>query len=357
MPLEITTRTIAMSETKSNTSKNIPGLSVKLPYVPIYQGGYGRMDRSTPAQGLATSRVASCIAVVLHSPTTGRTVLTHSPNFMRIAVSFTPIVDWVIGGDGKTDWSDFEAMAWLSGTGAKTTGVSMEVVILRGSDYASKRAAAYHHDGWVADFRQFLSTAAASRSFRVASCLDAEKFLKCGAVLVDKVTARITYLALERGREHLLDVKNPELTNQYTMAQQQQDLFVAHVLQERQPIDASADLHLQYDVSLYGRAMPLPDEARLLLRLKPATAANQSLLLRTLGVSSDWISGPGLSMGLTKSMLNGTMQQGRSCELCGDTGDSVCSLCKGAWYCGKQHQTDDWKAHKTWCKAHRVTTK
>ncbi|KAJ7033413.1 hypothetical protein C8F04DRAFT_1260933 [Mycena alexandri] len=255
MPLEITTRTIAMSETKPDTGRrSVPGLSVKLPYVPIYQGGYGRMDRSTPAQGLATSRVAS----------------------------FTPIVDWVIGGDGKTDWSHLEGVAWLSGAGAKTAGVSVEA---------------------VADFRRFLDSAAASRSFRVASCLDAPELLKCGAVLVDKVTARITYLALKGGRESWIDVENLGLANQYTMAQQQQDLFVAHVMQERQLADA-AQLHLQYDVSLYGRAMPLPDEARLLLRLKPATAAAQSLLLRTLKVSNDWISGPGLQMGSTKRMLN-----------------------------------------------------
>ncbi|KAJ7188953.1 hypothetical protein C8R46DRAFT_32802 [Mycena filopes] len=352
MPLEITTRTIAKNEMKPTTDREVPGLSVNLPYVPIYQSGYGRMDASTPAEGLATSRVASCIAVVLHSPTTGRTVLTHSPNFMIISASFTPIVDWVTGGDGKTDWSELERQAWLRGVGVKARGIKLEAVVLRGNDYASARAATYGHEEWMLDFRLFLSSAAASRSLVVAGCVDAGEFLRCGAVLVDKVTARITYLTLEGGREGWIDVQNTGLANQYTLAQQLQDIFVANVLNERQPME-SPELHLQYDRSSYnGRTIPLPDEARLLLRLKPATADAQSRLLRRLKVSNDWIQGRGIH-GATKGIFISTLGCGRPCELCGDIGHSTCSLCKGAWYCGKQHQTDDWKAHKVWCKAHR----
>ncbi|KAJ7750085.1 hypothetical protein DFH07DRAFT_828162 [Mycena maculata] len=37
--------------------------------------------------------------VVLHC-STGRTVLTHSPNFLRMN-TFILIVDWIVGGDGK----------------------------------------------------------------------------------------------------------------------------------------------------------------------------------------------------------------------------------------------------------------
>ncbi|KAJ7188937.1 hypothetical protein C8R46DRAFT_1341569 [Mycena filopes] len=351
MPLEITTRTIAKNEMKPTTDREVPGLSVDLPYVPIYQGGYGRMDSSTPAEGLATSRVHSCIAVALHSPTTGRTVLTHSFNFLTIPVSFTPIVDWVTGGDGKTDWSELERQAWLRGAGVKTRGIKLEAIVLRGRDHAS--GTYFGHDGWMKDFRLFLSSAAAFRSLVVAGCVDAGEFLKCGAVLVDKVTARITYLALEGGREGWIDVQNTRLSNQYTPAQQAQDSFVANILPERQPID-SAELHLQYDRSLYGRAMSLPDEARQLLRLKPATAEAQSRLLSRLNVSRDWIQGHGANEeGSAKKAFGSTLRCGRPCELCGDIGRSICSFCKGAWYCGQQHQTDDWKAHKVWCKAHR----
>ncbi|KAJ6590183.1 hypothetical protein DFH09DRAFT_909004 [Mycena vulgaris] len=349
-----------MSDIQSSTILKHRG-SVDLPYAPIYQWGYGRMDASTPAQGLATSGVVSCIVVVLHSPTTGRTAVTHSPNFMFMT-TFLPIVDWIIGGDGKTDWSKFDRMAWSSGAGTKTPGVVVDAVVLRGYDYESERAAKYGHDGWMSDFRQFLASASAARSFRVASCLDAPEVLKFGAVLVDKITARISYLTVEGPNSssmmEIVDIENRRLVGQYTSAQKMQDLFIGNVLNERIPSDPT-ELHLQYAVSSYGRAMPLPDEVRQLLRIVPPNAAAQSLLLRTLKVSNDWIASPsgGPGQGMTRTLLETTLAAGRPCELCGDEGHLKCTACKGAWYCGKKHQHDDWKAHKAWCKLHPVPAK
>ncbi|KAJ7672078.1 hypothetical protein B0H17DRAFT_1017439 [Mycena rosella] len=363
MPIEIGTRLLKTTEISSTPRANvIDGFErrllrscVDLPYAPIYQGGYGRMDASTPTQGLATSSVASCTAVVLHCSTTGRTILTHSPNFMVIGTVFVPIVDWIIGGDGKTDWSPSDRMAWYNGAGNKTPGVSVNVVVLRGFDYASERAAAYGHDGWMSDFRRFLSTAATARDFKVESCLDAPDVLKSGAVLVDKATARITYLASEKNRTSLMiDIENQRLVGQYTMSQQMQDLLVGNAINEHQPVD-SPNLHLQYDVSSYGRAMPLPDEVRQLLRLMPATPTAQSLLLRTLKVSVDWIAGPG-NASRTRDVFETSVKIGRPCELCGEIGHLKCTACRGAWYCGEMHQREDWKAHKAWCRSHPAPT-
>ncbi|KAJ6631400.1 hypothetical protein B0H10DRAFT_492588 [Mycena sp. CBHHK59/15] len=361
MPLEITTRIIKTnqlmalalrSDMPSGYSADFgrPQYQIELPYAPIYQWGYGRMDASTPTQGLSTSRVASCISVVLHCPTTGRTVLTHSPNYMMMN-TFMPIVDWIIGGDGKTEWSETEQNAWYSGVGTRGPAV-VEAVVLRGFDYESERAARYGRDGWMADFRRFLRTVSACR--RVATnCVDAPKVLASGAVLVDKTTARITYLTSLK-RNTFLIVVNPRLANQYTELQQKQDLFAGGLLNERIP-SATVDLHLQYDVSVYGRAMPLPDEGRQLLRLMPTTETEQSRLLRTLRVSTDWVTNPSATGGLVRDLLNLTVSLGRPCELCGDAGHKKCAACKGAWYCGKVHQREDWKAHKAWCKSHPPT--
>ena len=37
------------------------------------------------------------------------------------------------------------------------------------------------------------------------------------------------------------------------------------------------------------------------------------------------------------------------CEKCHRRADNTCSLCKGAWYCGVEHQNADWKTHKDIC--------
>jgi hypothetical protein len=261
--------------------------------------------------------------------------------------SFLPIVDWITGGDGKTQWSAAERAAWFSGAGAGKPSI-IQAVVLRGYDYASARAAKYGHDGWMRDFRDFLAQASARRPITVESCVDAPKLLTSGAVLVDKVSARITYLAPQRGN-FLIAVQNPDLDKQYTVCQQKQDLFVGNALNERIPVDM-VDLHLQYAVSTYGPAIPLPDEVRQLLRRMPATPPEQSLLLRTLKVSKDWVTDPDSQM--VRDIFKSSLEAGHPCELCGEIGSSRCAAREGAWYCGRAHQKEDWKNHKTWCRLH-----
>jgi len=43
----------------------------------------------------------------------------------------------------------------------------------------------------------------------------------------------------------------------------------------------------------------------------------------------------------------------KKCVVCGKGGPEVkaCSQCKKVYYCGKDHQRDDWKSHKKNCKA------
>ncbi|KAJ7464307.1 hypothetical protein B0H11DRAFT_79826 [Mycena galericulata] len=191
----------------------------------------------------------------------------------------------------------------------------------------------------MSDFRQFLSSAASSRAFIVASCLDAPEVLKCASVLADKTTARITYLTLESSAPFsLITVENPHLVKQYSEAQQTQDCLVGVALLLRIPPE-QVNLHLQYDVVSHGSAIPLPDEIRQLLRFMPAPAAGQSLLAQQ-----------------TRHFLERSIKTGRPCELCGDVGHLKCSSCTGAWYCGKEHQLQDWTLHRVWCKSHKLLT-
>ena len=65
-------------------------------YVPISQHGYGRMDESFSAPGFCTATLASCLGIVLHCPKTGRTTLSHSPNWLYLQLEFTPIFSYLL---------------------------------------------------------------------------------------------------------------------------------------------------------------------------------------------------------------------------------------------------------------------
>ena len=349
MPIEVSTRKLKKRDLTS------AGSSYHAPYVPVYQYGYGRMDSSTPGEGLMTCKVASCLAVVLHCPTTGRTILTHSPNYLYMN-TFVPIVDWITGGTGQ----DLYLPAWYEGVGARHCEV--DVVVLRGFLYATAEAMHYGHDEWMQDFRGLFSLLAPPRHIRV-NILDAPRVLTHGAVLVDKDTARITYLEVEaRARprsadpivDSFLDVQNPLLPHVYSQAQRSQDLFVGMLLGSQR---VCPPIILQYDVSRYCLPMPLLDYARQLIRSKKLgePLASQREIIRNLGQSVDWLDPHNpQEEALLRRLFYKIVTIGPPCERCGDSGSKRCTACMGAWYCGEKHQKEDWKAHKDWCKAHRV---
>lgn len=44
-----------------------------------------------------------------------------------------------------------------------------------------------------------------------------------------------------------------------------------------------------------------------------------------------------------------------TCGVCGEPADLKCSACKLVSYCGKEHQKNDWKNHKTLCRPVEVS--
>jgi hypothetical protein len=38
------------------------------------------------------------------------------------------------------------------------------------------------------------------------------------------------------------------------------------------------------------------------------------------------------------------------CAVCQGLAKLRCSACKNVWYCGKEHQKEDWKIHKAKCE-------
>lgn len=340
-------------------------------YVRVTQYNYARITPDSPGRGACTDHVASCTVVVLHCPTTGRTTLSHSPNFMYMT-TFIPLIDWVTGGEGSPDPTMDEQFAFCEGAGARAC--TLEAHILRGFAYDSPGAAKFNHAGWIRDFRQFFGMVAQARRITL-HIEDSPRLLAAGAVLVDKGSpARITHvelnpsaLAVVPSLRMAVTLEFPALAGQHSPAQEQQDLFVGALLNARRTPEPTP-LRLQFDGRMYGLPHPLSDEARLLLRSKRNNEppAEQSAIVQAFGQSDDWARAADTVGGgkfvdsaaaavpefrLLRALM-ATAAVDRPCELCPREGAKTCSACMGAWYCGDAHQRQDWKAHKTWCRQH-----
>lgn len=302
-----------------------PGVGlIRVPYIPIYQGGYGRMTKDTPGDGLCTSPVASCTSVVFHCSANGRTVLTHSPNYMYMDTSMGPIIRWIIGD---------EVMPRI------------EAVVLRGFMYASpQQAANFNHAGWMNDFRQFLGFCPCRPEI-----VDSSQMLMSGSVLVDKLTARITIVS-NPGQTCIQN--SSDVGQDYMLYSSSIDVFIGNFqIVKRMP----PDLYLQYDVSKYNPHMPIPNEVRLLLRSKYRgdSKSAQGAVLRSVGMG-DWINSPAPQYLSVQTGYSAFDRKPMPCERCNSKGSKRCSSCLGAWYCSSEHQKEDWKVHKVWCKANAL---
>ncbi|KAI5123161.1 hypothetical protein M0805_000864 [Coniferiporia weirii] len=330
-------------------------------YVRVTQYNYARITPESPGKGACTDHVASCTVVVLHCPTTGRTTLSHSPNFMYMT-TFIPLIDWATGGSGREELTMDEQVAFCDGKDARPC--VLEAHILRGFAYANPGAGKFNHAGWIKDFREFFGMVAQARRISL-HIEDSERLLVSGAVLVDKNTAKITHidlasdaLSLTQSLRTAVTLEFPALVGQYTTAQEQQDLFIGALLNARRTPEPTP-LCLQFDVREYCLPHALSDEARQLLRSKRLgeSSAEQSAIIRRFEKSDDWVNKAAGSYGaspefrLLRSLLASAAVD-RPCELCASEGAKTCSACMGAWYCGDAHQRRDWREHKSWCRQH-----
>jgi len=110
--------------------------------------------------------------------------------------------------------------------------------------------------------------------------------------------------------------------------------------------------YLQYDGTSPMPLAPMPDFARTLLQqyvlngqLPPdlAVPVNDKL---NVNISEE------LRGYINQYPLR---EQGMFCEVCRKPAKRTCNNCRTAWYCCREHQSSNWKDHRTWCRTHRVT--
>lgn len=352
MPLEIIHRTLTPED--KVLIKDTGGFAkITIPYVKIHEWGYGRMDASSRGLGLATDCMASCIAVVIHCPTTGRTTLSHSGQFMNLRTTFVPMIDWVTGGSGAKV-STSEAATWMTGLGAPGPQ-ELQVVVLKGLEH-SEDGTNHGHKYWMEGFRQFFTYFTGPRQIKAE--IASGPVVSSSAIAVDKTTARITCFVLppilkEAGLD-VIGLDHPFSDILYSHSQRSQDQFIGNMSYgAHNPVD----INVQFDGKRYIQAQAMTDKARYLIRSKamgePREA--QSAILKRFGPKeNDWIKRQGDKVEVINMAFEDLMEEGPPCEKCGEKGEKKCGSCKGAWYCSAAHQKEDWASHKTWCKTHRL---
>ncbi|KAJ8078565.1 hypothetical protein PM082_012848 [Marasmius tenuissimus] len=355
--LESTSHTI----TKKDVLGRLPSrmLNIKWPqHMSVEQWCYARMDPSSPLRGLATAGVSSCTVVILHCPKTQRTILSHSPNFLQMN-TFVPMIKWAVGGDGQNDIPT-ERLGWRYGFATPSTrhsGVVLEAVVFRGKMYGTPAAKDYGHDGWISDFRELCSDIEKSQSLKI-NVVDDPRILHTSAIAVEKGSGRLTLFDMGNSfGGHTIGAISESATSFRDTSPQvlTRNLFVGNFWYVQQQ---TFDIHLQYDVDRTLPGIPLPDQAREIIRSVQLGEPESFRvdMLRKFG-HPDWISGAGggtTIAALSRKLLDDLGRFGMPCETCLKPGTSKCSRCRGAWYCGAAHQGEDWKAHKSWCKGHTL---
>lgn len=241
------------------------------------------------------------------------------------------MIEWVTGGSrNRTEELTPEERKIFYRGGGNIKPCTLQVVILRGFSYEGSEAATYGHEGWMSDFRELLEGLAPARQITL-DIFDSPKLLNSGVVLMDKITGEIIHVELPstvRQPSAGLRFAGPgSPTDIYTEAQSYQDLFISNLRMSRQNSEC-CPIRLQYDVDHFCLPAPYDNESRQLVRSvrlkEPASA--QSAILRKIGLSNDWISGPvnGSDVGQTRAeLLRVTLQHAAdnsTCQRCAQRG-------------------------------------
>lgn len=221
----------------------------------------------------------------------------------------------------------------------------VDLVVLRGFGHDNPQNH-FGHLCWINQIRSFMATL----PYKV-NIVDDKRLLMAGSVLVDKVTGKITILPGDANVQVL------NCLTQYNFRQAALDLLVTAFNVLKPPREV-IDLHLQYDVAKYQLPRPLPLFARQMLRsrLMGEDGRKQLDMLESAGLDD----GSGAGDEEFLKVFRRVLSYGMPCELCHEKGVKRCSKCKGAWYCSKEHQIQDWKSksgHKQLCKELQLCSK
>lgn len=337
--MPITQKFLALPRSAFKTLNSAQGI-LDWPYTPIYQWGCGKMDESTPSEGLCAWGIYQEVAIVMHCQASGRTVLARSSLYMD--------------GPGK---SLLPPLQWLFHGVVGESRRHVDLVVLKGHCYAYPDEESKSH---IERFMEQLKTLVDlfCEKLNVSADIDVGKeCLMFGSLLVDKGSGHISIVWTDRDPEWsgnfptMMSIENSELTNRYRKRQRTQDILVGMCLNAHDVLR----YHVVYDVDRYTEHRPLLEPLRRLIRCKtrgePISA--QLAHVRVAKYKEEEWSEPGA---VGQLLLKQLVEQGPCCEQCPKRGALACADCGLAWYCGQPHQKADWKVHRNLCRENRTVS-
>ncbi|KAL8284173.1 hypothetical protein RQP46_004922 [Phenoliferia psychrophenolica] len=298
-------------------------------YFPISQHTFGLLEPNSPVDGLCTCSLASCLAFVVHCPETRKSTLTHTPTNVESWRAFEEQIKYVVDG----------------GTGREVT-----VHIIKGAHYTPENIIKFEHADVVSEFKEALEEISRSTSTSL-TFIEVKKKVPHGALLLEKATGTINILVLPGTLTKSTDTFL-NLPTQYenvnlptSLYQRQANLAKLESSWTQDIIGGAYQIYCQYDGTLERFSVRLSDGPREILAAKRRGATPHAVLQLTKSLSGQFRGFPNYS--LFTMNLDGAVSAGTWCEVCGTDGNA-CSRCGAVYYCGKEHQKEDWGAHKGW---------
>ncbi|KAK2463194.1 hypothetical protein APHAL10511_004849 [Amanita phalloides] len=307
---------------------------------------WAKLDKNSPVSGLCTDMADTSLVLVCHCNSTGRTTMMHTPT----VVDMQAIVDQL---DYVTD----------------NSSVPVEMVVLRGGIYSDRRkhelvgdAQRYIEEDmlWVDQFLHDMRVHAKKMSLPL-TITRPDRCLEQGCMSVDKKTGRIT---IPVPTDDFAPYKYPYIglpdsTSEFQFLQvRTRDKFysiiaTAHAISMQQfGLRFAYPSFLQYDGNSSTPLPRMPDFARTVLQQYALYGPLPPDLVIPISDKLNATVSEELRGYVNQYPLR---EQGMFCEVCRKQTKSTCNSCRTAWYCSRSHQTLDWKDHRVWCKAHRVS--
>lgn len=210
-------------------------------------------------------------------------------------------------------------------------------------------SAGFNHIGFMKELRDFIRVTYATHSVNID---DTDPLLGSsnGSLLLDKGTAKITVLQLP-----LIEDSHAKLsTSSYTQQQLSREIFACDLFPFVYPNNGKiiTSRHLQFDVNQYRLHGKISDHCRLVLRVRcNLNYSDKELqcLLISQNIHIDLN-----TFAQLKQALEFPASAGLPCERCSNKGLMKCSNCRGAWYCNRAHQREDWSQHKRFCRLYEI---
>ncbi|KAJ7663153.1 hypothetical protein DFH06DRAFT_345051 [Mycena polygramma] len=338
--MKITELVVGPGGFKLQINDEAPNYWLQTDYERIEERCWGGLSPDSPVPGLCTDLVDTCFVFVFRCVASGRTTLCH-------AVS-------------ETDPAAFDAqMRYAAGDDARG---QVEIVVFKGRTYGEPGD--IPPEILRDDLRWVSKTLARIRS-KTPSCTTSvhPQPLRYGVILIEKSSGDLILPIPPNGanRPDFLHCCASTPTPTTLATREVYDAF--YRIQSTSSYLASNRRSIPcFEVYDGTRRLGLPPpsartrEIFRIAAMQPNFPSMEAIQQSDLDICQH-VAPTREMVGYVEELSKLIQTVGAPCEVegCRKLTTQKCAKCKGAHYCSRAHQTENWAEHKAWCKSHRYT--